>query len=120
MCNITGVISYLNNLLSKLYSSLSSSAAIRLLVWIFFPVCLCPSREGQEAGIYTSWTLVRVLAYDLEAMRPLYKNDIIDSRNRFLENSNSWKTGFLRIGDVGPSRIPLHSIMLLNYVYWSK
>ena len=67
---------------------------------------LCLSREAQEAGIYTRWVLVQASACDLEAARPWYNNDIIDLRNRVLEYPNSWKTGFLRIGEVGPSRIP--------------
>ena len=70
-------------------------------------VCLSlrPSREGQEAGIYICWTLVQALVCDLEAVHPSYNNDMIDSRNMFHENPNSQKTGFLRIGEVEPSRI---------------
>ena len=57
-------------------------------------------------GIYTHWTIIRARACDLEAACPSFDNDIIDSRNRFLENPNSWKTGFLTIDVVGPSKIP--------------
>ena len=42
-------------------------------------------------GIDSLWTLVRALACNLEAVYPSYDNNIIDSRNRFLDNPNSWK-----------------------------
>ena len=103
MYDITGVISLLNILLSELYCSFSSSVVISLLVWILLAVCL--SREEQEEDIYTHRTLVRVQACDRKAVLPSYDNKITDSRNRFLESASSWKTGFLRISNIGPLRI---------------
>ena len=64
-------------------------------------LCLSLSaREGQELAIDTSRTLVRELVCDREAAPPSYYNDLIDLRNRFVENHNSCKRGYLRIGKV--------------------
>ena len=107
MFDITGVISLSNILLSKLYSLSSGSAVClitcRNLVLCLFLACL----ERREAGVYMHGTLVRPRACDLEAARPSYDTDIIDARNRFLENANRCKKGFVRIGEVQPSRIPM-------------
>ena len=59
MYYITGVISVLNFLLSKLYSSSSGIAVlIACLDLVCLSLSLCPSREGREKGIYARWALV--------------------------------------------------------------
>lgn len=55
--------------------------------------------------MYICCTLVQAWACDLEAARPSYDNDLIDSRNRFLEIHNTGKTSFLTFNKVEPSRI---------------
>lgn len=63
-------------------------------------------RGRQEESIYTHKTLTQVLAGDPQAACASCHDDIIDLRDRFVENTNSWHMGFLRFGEIGPLSIP--------------
>ena len=106
MCDITGVISLLNILLSKLSSSSSSSAVLISCLDLVLSVSDSALLESDQRRVFIPvGPLCERGRVTLEVARPLYENNITDLRNTFLENPNSWKTGFLRIGEVGHLRI---------------